>query len=94
MVFLVSGGLVGDRTMTNTEDSRDSSTSQTRFRPTEAEVIRLLKETAQQYEEYIRLAELADIVEAPKVNRPRYDWDHPIGLVIREQPDAWLVRSS
>ena len=77
--------------MIDTEDSRDSRTSQTRTRPSEAEVSQLLRQAARQYEECMRLADLADISEAGDVCYPRYAWDNPIGLVVSERSNAQLV---
>lgn len=68
--------------MTGTKDSRELCTSQIRTRPSEAEISQLLQEAAQQYEECMRLADMADISELDKVNHPRYAWDNPIGLVV------------
>ena len=71
--------------MTVREDSRDFHTSQIQTRPSEAEVSQLLQEAVQQYEECMRLADLADISEMDKVNHPRYSWNNPIGLVVAGQ---------
>ena len=68
--------------MTGTEDSHNSRTSQIQIRPSEAEVSQLLQKAAQQYEECMRLADLADISEMGEVSRPRYAWDNPIGLEV------------
>ena len=77
--------------MTGTEDSHDSRAPQTRTRPSEAEVSRLLQEATQQYEESMRLADLADISEMGEVSHPRYAWDNPIGLVVAGRSNAELV---
>ena len=69
--------------MTDTEHSSDSRTSQNRTRPGEAEISLLLQQAAQQYKEYIRLADLADVSEVGGTSHPRYAWDNPIGLVVR-----------
>ncbi|MCY4007145.1 MAG: hypothetical protein OXE84_10060 [Rhodobacteraceae bacterium] len=50
-------------------------------RPNEAEILRLLEEAAQQYEDYTRLADLADLSSSDKRTTPRYAWDNPIGLM-------------
>ena len=55
---------------------------QTQSRPSEAEVSLLLQEAEQQYEECIRLADLADISDMGEVVHPRYAWDNPIGLTV------------
>ncbi len=69
--------------MTNAVDSGKFRTLLTRVRPGETEVSQLLQQTVQQYEECMRLADLADISETPKVSNPRYAWDNPIGLVVK-----------
>lgn len=69
--------------MTDAVDSGDSRTLPTKVRPSEAEVLQLLQQTVQQYEECMRLADLADISETPKAITPRYSWDNPIGLVVK-----------
>ncbi len=65
--------------------------SQERIHPSETEISCLLQEAAQQYEECMRLADLADIADQGKLNRPRYSWDNPIGLVVMDRSDAKLV---
>ena len=77
--------------MTGTEDSRESRSSSPQTRPSEAEVSQLLQEVAQQYEECMRLADLADISETGEVTHPRYAWDNPIGLVVTRRSNAELV---
>ena len=66
-----------------------STISQTPF--SDAEVHQLLKEAEQQYEEYIHLANLADLAEAEEVISPRYEWDKPIGLVVTRTSNGKLV---
>ncbi len=68
--------------MTTNENSLDFHTAQLRTRPDEAEVFRLLQEAARQYEECVRLADLANISDMSEASQPRYAWDNPIGLVI------------
>ena len=68
--------------MADKEDSRILLTWQSQTRPSEAEISQLLQEAAQQYEECMRLADLADISEFPEASHPRYAWDNPIGLVV------------
>lgn len=83
---------MGDSTMTDAEHSRGLDASDDgRLRPSEAEVARLLQETVQQYEECMRLADLADISEIAEVNQPKYAWDNPIGLVVTGRSHAELV---
>ena len=63
-----------------------------RARPNESEVFQLLAEATQQYEEYIRIAELADLSDQEEEFRiSDYDWDHPIGLVVSEPVNAMLA---
>ena len=68
--------------MSGTEDSPDSILSQTQTRPSEVEVSQLLQGAVQQYEECMRLADMADISELGEISHPRYAWDNPIGLVV------------
>lgn len=75
--------------MTSKEDSHTTRSVETR--PSEVEVAQLLKEAEQQYEECMRLADLADISETDEVSQPRYAWDNPLGLVVGGQTNAKLV---
>ena len=75
--------------MTTKEDSHTTRSLETR--PSEVEVAQLLKEAEQQYEECMRLADLADISETDEVSQPRYAWDNPLGLVVGGQTSAKLV---
>lgn len=75
--------------MTEAEPLHDS-----RIRLSEAEVIKLFQEAAEQYEECMRLADLADISDEGEPRHPRYTWDKPIGLVVTEPLNAELVRVS
>lgn len=77
--------------MTGREDSRDSHPSQIQTRPSEAEVAQLLQEAVQQYEECMRIADLADISAGSEISYPRYAWDNPIGLVVAGPSNAELV---
>ena len=61
------------------------------IKPSEAEIMQALQEAAQQYEEYMRLADLYDYPEVPEVSHLRYSWDNPIGLVVMERSHADLV---
>ena len=72
-------------------DSRNSNTSQYFAHPSEVEVSQLLQEAAEQYEECMRLADLADISETGEDRQPRYAWDNPIGLVLADGQNAELV---
>ena len=75
--------------MTSKEDSHTTRSLETR--PSEVEVAQLLKEAERQYEECMRLADLADISETGEVSHPRYAWDNPLGLVVGGQTNAKLV---
>ena len=75
--------------MTSKEDSPASRSLATR--PSEVEVAQLLQEAERQYEECMRLADLADISETGEVSHPRYAWDNPLGLVVGGQTNAKLV---
>ena len=61
---------------------KNSSGSQMEIHPSETEVSHLLQDAAQQYEECMRLADLADIMDQGEPSHPRYSWDNPIGLVV------------
>ena len=67
--------------MANKEELHDLRTSHAQTRPSKAEVSQMLREAKQQYKEYMRIADLADITERTEVKTPRYSWDNPIGLV-------------
>lgn len=64
----------------NGKDNLDDS--QVKIHPSESEVSNLLQEAVQQYEECMRIADLADIADQGELSQPRYGWDNPIGLVI------------
>ncbi len=69
--------------MIDKEGLHDYHPSEVQTRLSEAEVAQLLQEAAQQYEECMRLADLADISAVDEISHPRYAWDNPIGLVVR-----------
>ncbi len=81
--------------MAGTEDARNSHRSPARTRPTEEEVTRLLQEAARQYEEYIRIANLADISDEEECFSPKYAWDNPLGFAVVEPKsgEQWRVAS-
>ncbi|MCY4304312.1 MAG: hypothetical protein OXC62_05970 [Aestuariivita sp.] len=63
----------------------ESNEDQNRLRPSEIEIFQLIEKAKQQYEESMRLADLAsisDILDTDEVIQPRYAWDNPIGLKI------------
>jgi len=77
--------------MTDTENVRDSRNSPMRTHPSETEVAQLLQDAAEQYEECMRLADLAEIADQGELSHPRYGWDNPIGLVVTRRSNAELV---
>ncbi len=80
--------------MTCTQESGDSQNSSVHIHLSEFEILEIVKKAAEQYEEYIRLAELAKIAdyqERPEVYRPRYSWKAPLGLVIDRPPNVKLI---
>ena len=66
--------------MADIEDLADSSAL--RVHPSEAEISKLLLDAARQYEECMRVADMADASEITEESEPRYAWDNPIGLVV------------
>lgn len=70
--------------MSQEERSMDTDSSDQSIKPSEAEILELLEKAAHQYEEYIRLTEIPDFPDSPDVKQPKYSWDNPIGLVIKE----------
>ncbi len=62
--------------------SRESPTPETRTRPSDIEVLQMLRDAARQYEESMRVADLADLSGSQESNFPRYEWDNPMGLVV------------
>lgn len=77
--------------MTSKKDPQNLHPSQAQTRPSEDAVLHLLEEAQQQYEEYMRIADLADASAEDEIFYPRYAWDNPIGLVTTEPLDAELV---
>lgn len=61
------------------------------MKPSDAEVIRLLEQARQQYEDVMRLADFADLPEpmtAAIEIQPAYSWDNPIGYVVTGSSDG------
>ena len=75
--------------MTSKENAYTKRSLETRL--SEVEVAQLLKEAERQYEECMRVADLADISETDEIIQPRYAWDNPLGLVVDGQMNAKLV---
>ena len=73
------------------ENLPDSRASEAKIQPSETEVAQLLKEAAEQYEECMRLADLADVAAQGELSHPKYAWDNPIGLVVKGRTNAELV---
>ena len=59
--------------------------------PTAVHVVQLLCEAEHQYEECMRLADLADVPRQGTSAGPRYARDNPLGLVVALQTNAKLV---
>lgn len=76
--------------MSGKENSPDSRSSVEKMQTSESEVVQLLQEAEQQYEESMRIADLADIAAQGEQSQPRYAWDNPIGLVVQGRPNAKL----
>ena len=76
--------------MSGKENSPDSRSSVEKMQPSESEVVQLLQEAEQQYEECMRIADLADITAQGEQSQPRYAWDNPIGLVVQGRSHAKL----
>ena len=77
--------------MSERENLSDIRDPQMRIRPSETEVAQLLQHAAEQYEESMRIADLADVSDQGETSQPRYAWDNPIGLVVTERLGAKLV---
>ncbi len=60
-------------------------------RSAEGEVMRLLEEALNRYEETMELADLDDGLDADATHPADYSWDNPIGLVVREGRHGYLV---
>ncbi len=77
--------------MTRSAASRRSADPEARLKPSDAKVIELLDEARRQYEEVMRLADLADLPDrraAAPETRPAYSWDNPIGYVVTGSSDG------
>ncbi len=57
----------------------------------EGEVMRMLEEALNRYEDIMELADLEDGVDADATHPVDYAWDNPIGLVVREGRHGYLV---
>ena len=60
-------------------------------RSAEGEVMRLLEEAQDRYEDIMELADLEDGLDADATHSVDYSWNNPIGLVVREGPHGYLV---
>lgn len=76
--------------MSSKDNLREASVSQDMVHPSEAEISQLLQETTKQYEETMRIADLADISDQGDLSHPRYAWDNPIGFVVTVSSNAKL----
>ena len=57
----------------------------------EGEVMRLLEEALNRYEDIMELADLEDGLDADATHPVDYSWDNPVGLVVRESRHGYLV---
>ena len=55
------------------------------------DIFRLIEEARQQYEEFMHLAELANLAKSKYVIRPKYAWDNSLGLGLAGRKNAKLV---
>lgn len=69
----------------------DAQQDEGRDRSAESEVMRLLEEALDRYEDIMELADLEDTLDADAAHPTDYSWDNPIGLVIREDHLGHLV---
>ena len=58
--------------------------------PSESEVFELIKNTEKQYEKYLELANLANLMKPAAECRPRYSWDNPLEFEFIEELDGEL----
>lgn len=70
--------------MANGKSPAQAARSDLQVRPSEAEILELVQDAAQQYEEYMKLADFASYSETSEVRYPSYSWANPIGLVVEE----------
>ncbi len=68
--------------MAEKERTKRSDQVDRQIRPTEAEIVDAIQKAVQQYEEYMKLADLSDSPEVTEVYCPKYSWDNPIGLTV------------
>ena len=69
----------------------DAQQDEGEARSAEREVMRLLEEALDRYEDIMELADLEDALGADTAHPTDYSWDNPIGLVIREGRHGHLV---
>lgn len=69
----------------------DAQQPEARARSAEGDVMRLLEEALNRYEEAMELADLEDGLDADPTHPVDYSWDNPIGLVVREGRHGYLV---
>ena len=77
--------------MTGAKTFADSDSKRMQETPSEAEILQLIQDLAQQYEQVMQLADFANYIEPPQDSYPRYRWDNPIGLIVTGSSDASLV---
>ena len=71
--------------------SSQTNRPEAQARSAEGEVMRLLEEALNRYEETMELADLDDGLDADATHPADYSWDNPIGLVVREGRHGYLV---
>lgn len=69
----------------------DAQQPEVQARPAEGEVMRLIEEAVNRYEDIMELADHEDGVDADTTHPVDYSWDNPIGLVVREECHGHLV---
>ena len=69
----------------------DAQQPEVQARPAEGEVMRLIEEAVDRYEDIMELADHEDGVDVDTTHPVDYSWDNPIGLVVREECHGHLV---
>ena len=76
--------------MSNSNDdiTRVSANAQENLSLSDAEVLKLLDEAKQQYEEYAQIISVTRIRKEKNIRTPNFSWENPIGLVMTKGSDA------
>ena len=79
--------------MSGKENSPDSRSSVEKMQPSESEVVQLLKEAEQQYEECMRIADLADIAAQGRTEPTQVCVGQPDRTSSARTPECqvWLI---